>query len=466
LVDGALEALWTTLAAVPANDPASAIAAARTPWGDAVIAICTEDERIRAYDDAGVERWTGAPSARCDSLAIADVDFDGVLEVVSESQIVSVLDGSEVGSYGPAPSHGFAVFNAPSSDVMGMVTANRIYTPAGDVVVDLGGADGFVALSEYDRWLGVDPVAHTLRVGLLDGTVFNEIDLHAPFAGACPPGTAGALASGGPPSVGSDRIGVTSALGYAVYDGVGNLLWAVDDPDCDAPTRASLMFDFDGDGADEVVRYLEQRMQLRDGATGALLSSWCNTVEAGHAYPLVADVDADGFGELLGFASARTASTCDGGAQAGLQVLRGDVPVARTRSVYNEFSYRVDNVTDDGVAFSDFGGYAPFMRANRASLKAPNLTIEHIDCDLGARVRVRNVGNVALAARQATVSFHDETDLIVGRAVIPVTLAPGAGIDVRLQGAPAMLSVEVASIHGRPLGECNVGDNAIDLSCP
>ncbi len=478
LVGDSLVPRWSSAPATPPNDPRSALAAVRDSGHEALIAVCTEGERIRAYDGEGVERWLGPPSARCDSLALIDVDYDGVVDVISESQVLDGADGSVVAAYGPAPSHGFAVVDLVAAPqlIWEIVTANRIYDHFGTVLADSGGAEGFVAVAGGVIY-AVDPAAHQLRTWSFDGTSVQhiaEVDLHAPFSGSCPPGSAGELLSGGPPAVAlqSDAApgaaGVHTALGYVVHRPDGSLVWAAPGEDCDAPTRGSSFFDFDGDGDAEVVRYLGQQLVVHEGGDGTLLHSACNTGEPGPAHPLVADVDADGFGELLAFAGSRRPETCDLGQQAGVQLFRTTAPVTRTRSVYSEFAYRIASTDEDGVASQASASDAPGMRASASSLAAPDLRAEQLDpsCADGMIVRVRNDGAVALPAGLARVRFVDAITLYeLAHVVIPVTLAPGAAIDVRYPDAPAVLEVIIDGATGRPLGECDGGTQRT-LYCP
>ena len=59
------------------------------------------------------------------------------------------------------------------------------------------------------------------------------------------------------------------------------------------------LFDFDGDGAMEVVFQVEDALYLLDGTSGTILSSIENWDRGGFSTPLIADVDADGSAEIV-----------------------------------------------------------------------------------------------------------------------------------------------------------------------
>ena len=69
------------------------------------------------------------------------------------------------------------------------------------------------------------------------------------------------------------------------------------------------------------------------GAGGAALDQHCNTAESGQAHPLVADLNGDGFGELIATSSSRQPIFCQSSQNAGIAVFAPVEPITRTRSV-------------------------------------------------------------------------------------------------------------------------------------
>jgi hypothetical protein len=475
------------------NDPTAATAAARSTDGSGIIAVCTEDERIRAYDGEGNELWLGPVSTLCDSLAIADIG--GSSKVVSESQILDA-SGALVADYGPAPSHGFVVVDIEDNATgLEILTAAVVYDSSGAFIMDTGLGGEYVAVGDFEgdnspikdlEVVGIDPDQARLSLWRMSGGAVatplrTGIDLHAALPIACPPASPGATASGGLPLLsditgdGYLDVGVATARGYVVYDGVkllnsmvtdeNTVAWAIPRLDCDGGLRGSTAFDFDRDGSAEVLAGNDSLMALFDTA-GNELESWCNTAEPGHAHPLVVDLDGDGFVEVVTPESARGATTCSGQMNAGVSLRQPVERVVRSRATHNELSYRVANVLDDGrlALTPDAHLAAPLMRANPADGNAPDVLVEWQSCSPTLRVRIKNQGRVSLGAGQAVVTFIAEVDdLPIGSVPLAVSLGPGVGIDVEL--ATAYSGPVRAEIVG-DLGECRVDNNSVAYYCP
>src|SRR5436305_917184 len=82
-----------------------------------------------------------------------------------------------------------------------------------------------------------------------------------------------------------------------------------------------------------------------------LITSTCNTTGTLWEYPLVADVDNDGQADIV-VASNAYAITCpdDGSKQSGIRVFgSANGSWVRTRRVWNEHTYHITNVAENGA---------------------------------------------------------------------------------------------------------------------
>ncbi|MEZ4444973.1 MAG: VCBS repeat-containing protein [Polyangiaceae bacterium] len=456
---------WSTQSDPP-DDPTASIAVFRQ-LNTARIYTCTTDERVRAYDDQGQELWLGPPSTRCDSITLGDSVGNGTPILLTESQALDPLKGKELFSMAALPSHG-VIFTRLGGGPPRIVTANRILSGTGELVIDAGLAEGFVATSD-DAIYAVDPVASELhRWHLENGAAVVDwtIDLAADFTGSCPPGTL----SGGPPAVvplaEGSQILVSTALGPIAVDDQGVVLWATDAPACAEGTAGITAHDVDGDQRIDVLRQAADHLEIFAGDDGALLASRCLTAEVGPHHPLVADLDGDGFGELLAAASSRAGTTCEGASHAGLVVLDTPTSTLRTRPTHPQFSYLAGAFEDDGQLATDVVDHG--TRINPTTADAPDVTLElERECSLdGLRVRVVNRGRAVLGAGQALLVVRELAGDFSATAPLNVSLAPGASAVVEAPDAPSGdLVVQVTTPDGDPLGECNL-DPPLSVTCP
>jgi len=111
---------------------------------------------------------------------------------------------------------------------------------------------------------------------------------------------------GGPPTIadfdgdGQAEIGVAGRSQYVVFETNGTVKWQRAIQDFSSQATGSSVYDFNGDGASEVVFADEVNLWVFEGKTGNILLK-----ETGHSsatiweYPVIADVDRDGHAEII-----------------------------------------------------------------------------------------------------------------------------------------------------------------------
>jgi hypothetical protein len=168
----------------------------------------------------------------------------------------------------------------------------------------------------------------------------------------------------GPPTVadfdndGRPEIGTAAADYYTIIDldCFGNplpagcardgVLWFVPNQDCSSRVTASSVFDFDGDGQAEAVYADETSFRIFDGATGTEL--YVDSTHSSHTrleMVVIADVDNDGNAEVV-----IAENQWHGEGNPGVEVW-GDAldNWVFTRRIWNQHSYHVTNVEEDGT---------------------------------------------------------------------------------------------------------------------
>lgn len=262
------------------------------------------------------------------------------------------------------------------------------------------GPDGYTAIADIDG----DGLPEVLLVGnstlrILNGQtgeLFCGVDptdqacQNDPSLRTAPIALPGSSSNnrGGPPTVadfdrdGRPEIGVAGGYFYAVFDlhrpGFGlddtaeeidpNLLAAAEQ---DAPNEGALfvrwrratqdlssnatgssVFDFQGDGAASVVYSDECFMRVYSGLDGQVELELPNSTGTILEYPIIVDVDKNGRSEILVVAnSINHCSNVPGyTARKGLYVYEDpNDRWVRTRSVWNQHAYFIDNILDDGT---------------------------------------------------------------------------------------------------------------------
>src|SRR6185369_5016786 len=142
---------------------------------------------------------------------------------------------------------------------------------------------------------------------------------------------------------GQPEIGVVGQSRYAVFETDGSLKWAAPIQDGTSST-GSTVFDFEGDGAAEVIYADEVNFRIYRGTDGAIQFQAPMGSKTAQEHAVIADVDGDGNAEVVATSDSFT------GARHGIYVF-GDSSDrwVVTRKIWNQHSYHITNVNDDGT---------------------------------------------------------------------------------------------------------------------
>ena len=226
-------------------------------------------------------------------------------------------------------------------------------------------------------------------------------------------------------------------------DGSGEgVLWSIEVQDRSEATGSSV-FDFQGNGRNEVVYNDECRLLVLDGQSGQPLIARMNTTRTATEYPLVVDVNGDGrtnlalianndqynrdcnhfldessgnfrpdwFPECFPDDPDDRPARCDGGTE-GIIILE-DVHDAwvSTRQIWNQHAYYIDNINDDGsipmVQDTHWESHNTF-RANRQGQlpqNSPDVVVSSVQVNaqvcppsISLQVTIENQGVAAIEA--------------------------------------------------------------------
>lgn len=336
--DGASGALvWTSHDA--AGEPVNCAAS----WGGPSLADLDGDGGaevvcgLKVFDKDGLLRWDqGMGAGRIGPLSIAaDLDGDWRLEVTDGASAFR-HDGTPLGWTGP----GFGGFPATGDFLDASNTLGRDGRP--ELVVVNSGALALVSGATGELLAG--PAA-----------------LPSWNGAECVQG-GGNPGSGGPPTVadfdgdGQAEVGVAALDCYTVFEvaleagaPVFQVLWSKKVQDHSSSVTGSSVFDFEGDGAAEVVYADEVLLHVFRGSDGEEIFSRPNCSGTTYEYPVIVDVDGNGRADIVIAQNtyAAVGLGCDPAVQPGIHVYSDAADNwVNTRRIWNQHAYHVTNVCD------------------------------------------------------------------------------------------------------------------------
>lgn len=266
------------------------------------IIAATPGREIVAVDVLGNAKWTSEPFAwqTFPQPTVADLDGDGDVEVIFDMAIVEGSDGSTV-----AKMEGFnATWRAPviadldDDGQQEILLGRNCYSASGALLFQVNNVSNsaFAAVADIDGDPGGESfwvMGSRLYIVDDDGFILDQVQLDM------------YTQQPGPPSVadfdgdGEQEIVFSAAHRLEMRELDGTLVWTtpVEDPSGIAGVSG---YDFDGDGVFEVLFADENALLIVDGATGVVLyRNESHSSRTLWEYPVIADVDGDGSAEII-----------------------------------------------------------------------------------------------------------------------------------------------------------------------
>jgi len=361
------------------------------------------DGRIHAYNPlTNTKVWVtsalvmGTAYAEGIALGLADFDGDGKPELYAGNKIYDAATGNLLWSgSGNSGTQNLTEFNRTvnsaisfAADVTGdgrqnLIAGNNIY----DVIIDRttprlnqtpaisfsGGFDGFTQVADIngDGHLDVIVSRHRFDVGISEIDVWDVFN-NTKLASATIPNPNGAymnypligdIDKSGKPSIvvvyqqyENVRGGFMDAFKYVNGNPVLQKSWANPYPITESYARTGItLFDFNHDGTSEIVYRDMEYLRIINGsgihhvtnlpiAPYNLTSIDCSS-GTGYEYPVIADVNGDGYAEIITIGGITTTNYQSSYVRI-FGALTGQ-PWAPARKVWNQYAYNTLNVNDD-----------------------------------------------------------------------------------------------------------------------
>ncbi len=281
--------------------------------GEGYLAVVSGDGTVLAVS---TDRIAGAPGGSFGwggALAVSDMNGDGSPEIAYGNTVFTYVAGAiqlffqgsgAIGGTGVSSAISlFADLDNGPDGHMELLAGRTAYKSDGSHLWNRGDLpDGYSAVGDFDGDGTPEAVLVSggqvwILAGATGDTVLGPVTM---------PGTG----NGGPPTVadfdgdGFPEIGVAMRTFYTMlkpnYAAMTiDVVWQTPNHDLSSSVTGSTVFDFEGDGAAEVIYNDECFLWVYDGATGAVRFAAPTTSFTATEAALVADIDGDGHAEMI-----------------------------------------------------------------------------------------------------------------------------------------------------------------------
>ncbi|OMH35344.1 putative Ig domain-containing protein [Motiliproteus sp. MSK22-1] len=408
---------------------------------------------LYVYENTGELKWKIAVSYS-GHPALADLNNDGTVEIIYGPAVYDV-DGNRLWGYpGSVNNHWIDSHEAATVvdlDLDGdleIFSGGKAYSHDGAVLwshestLSLAGVANLDE-DEYPEIVAIDFVSTTVSSYLYilahDGNVQSKFPITA--------GGGGAITVADVDGDGLAEIGVAGAQSYTVFETDGSVKWQTAVQDLSSGATGSSVFDFDADGRAEILYADETTFRIYDGETGNTRLEIPNPSGTLFEYPLVVDIDNDHQAEIILVSNNYAFS-----GTTGIRVFESaSGSWAPTRSIWNQHTYHINNVNDDGTipqyeqpSWLSHNSYRLNTFADRHPYGQPDLavydlTLEEQGDSVDLLARVYNRG-MAPAESPVSVEFYngdpDNGGVLLGVLEVSSLESDQSSL-LRLSGIPA-----------------------------
>ncbi len=320
--------------------------------GDNDVVVIGLDYKLHALNSDGTLKWSSTVDAIDASLAfdrlpgpvVADLDNDGVVEIISPKGVFNGKDGAF--RFALPGDHGFFVIvdDVDSDGHLEIITKSGIVSAGGQAICNF----------PYPLWMQAAAKltktdSHSTIVGFGDDTAygFSGKDCSTQFSLPFPGGGGGPVNIADYNNDGVLEFGSAGASYFVVFNSKGEVLWKRETKDKSSARTGATTFDFNGDGAVEVVYNDEDHLRVFDGRTGNVIYQQENSSGTLVEYPVMVDANGNGRADLV--VGSNDAFDYTNKSSKGVKVFRGVLDNwMPTRKIWNQHAFNPLLVGDKG----------------------------------------------------------------------------------------------------------------------
>lgn len=345
--------LWTYENGAVLSDARNSIAAADLD-GDGIVEIVTNDQTsdvIQVINHLGqVTKEFNKSGTPIGAVTLSDINNDGVVEIVTGNNVFSYETGLLYTTNWSAAS---TTFDADNNDTQEVLAGGGLYDSYGSKLWQFGepGSMWFSAIANLDDDVSPEIVISNPS-NKLEDSVFAVLEHNGNVKWQVTnPNNLGGGVQAVSTFLGTKDLGIVYA-GYTavdMYNTNGDLVWTVANDDEWSGKVGVSAYDFNGDGIDEVIVQDHFKVRVLNGLNGEVLSTVENSSATLWEYPIVVDLEGNDNAELVVVSNNTDSRYSINNGVTVYGAADSSKPWKNATRIWNQHSYHQTNINQNGT---------------------------------------------------------------------------------------------------------------------
>lgn len=344
--------IWTYENGAVFSDSRNSIAAADLD-GDGVVEIVLNDYTspvVQVVNNLGqVKKELTKSGKPLGAVTLSDINNDGVVEIVTGNNVFSYETGLLYTTNWSAAS---TTFDADNNGTQEVLAGGGLYDSYGAQLWQYGepGAMWFSSIVNLDNDFSPEIVISNPS-NKLEDSVFAVLEHNGNVKWQVTnPDNLGGGVQAVSTFLGTKDLGIVYA-GYTavdMYNASGDLVWTVANDDEWSGKIGVSAYDFNGDGIDEVIVQDHYKVRVLNGVNGEVLSTVANSSGTLWEYPIVVDLEGDDNAELVVVSNNTDSRYSINNGVTVYGAADNSKPWKNATRIWNQHSYHQTNISQDG----------------------------------------------------------------------------------------------------------------------